>query len=105
MLSLPLKKVRGSNPGKRLKKKYFQKNSSNIFLLFFQGNINELESIIEMRTGMMNYISKFWRGYYPLLLVEVQSKDSSFEDVSFIFTGGRTVGYRMARPSTYPTAR
>ncbi len=35
-----------------------------------------------MKTGMMNYISKFWRGYYPLLLVEVQSKDSSIEDVS-----------------------
>jgi hypothetical protein len=37
---------------------------------------------MNMKTGMMNYISKFWRGYYPLLLVEVQSKDSSIEDVS-----------------------
>jgi hypothetical protein len=48
----------------------------------FQGNVSELESIMNMKTGMMNYISKFWRGYYPLLLVEVQSKDSSIEDVS-----------------------
>ena len=55
------------------------------FVIFFQGNIEELESLIEMKTGMMNYISKFWRGYYPLLLVEVQTKDSSFEDVSVFY--------------------
>jgi len=53
-----------------------------VHLFYFQGNVSELESIMNMKTGMMNYISKFWRGYYPLLLVEVQSKDSSIEDVS-----------------------
>jgi hypothetical protein len=48
----------------------------------FQGNVQELESILNLKIGIMSYLSRFWRGYYPLLLIEVQSKDSSIDDVS-----------------------
>ena len=48
----------------------------------FQDNVSELRAIMNYNIGIMSYLFRYWRGTYPLLLIEVQSKDSSVEDVS-----------------------
>ena len=40
---------------------------------------------MNLNIGIMSYLFRYWRGTYPLLLIEVQSKDSSVEDVSYFW--------------------
>ena len=54
-------------------------------LFSFQDDASELRSIMNLNIGIMSYLFRYWRGTYPLLLIEVQSKDSSVEDVSYFW--------------------
>lgn len=33
-------------------------------------------------SGMMSYLAKFWMGFYPLLLVELEASGVSIEEVN-----------------------
>lgn len=43
----------------------------------FQNQVSELRSVLSTSSGMMSYIAKFWRGFYPLLVVELNSAKSN----------------------------
>ncbi len=47
----------------------------------FQNQVDELKAVINTHTGMMGYFAKFWRGFYPLLLVELQQQEDSINEV------------------------
>ena len=49
-----------------------------------QNHLVELNDLLNAETGMMSYISNFWRGFHPLLLIELQSMHDSTEIVSQI---------------------
>ena len=50
---------------------------SNTFLGFFlQDNVEELSRVLDLHTGILGYISKFWRGFFPVLVVELESQSN-----------------------------
>ena len=51
-------------------------------ILFFQDNVAELSSVLDRHSGILGYISKFWRGFFPLLMVELEDHEQSFNEDS-----------------------
>ena len=51
-------------------------------MLFFQDNVAELSSVLDRHSGILGYISKFWRGFFPLLMVELENHEQSFNEDS-----------------------
>ena len=50
--------------------------------LHLQGSESELRKIVDVDSGVMSYLFRFWQGTYPLLLIEVQSKFNPVDEVS-----------------------
>jgi len=58
-------------------------NIPNIDLLVLgieKDNVNELESVLDIHSGIMSYIARYWRGFYPLLLIELTAPNETSED-------------------------
>ena len=53
-------------------------------LFCLQDNVEELSRALDLHTGIMGYISKFWRGFFPILIIELEPPSehpaSSIED-------------------------
>ena len=70
----------------RVPKGHTQKRTLYIlcYLLFLQDNVEELSRALDLHTGIMGYVSKFWRGFFPILIIELENtgipKTSSIED-------------------------
>lgn len=47
-----------------------------------QNHLIELSDLLNADAGMMSYIRNFWRGFHPLLLIELQTMHDSAEIVS-----------------------
>ena len=47
-----------------------------------QGCESELREIVSLDFGVISYLYRYWRGTYPLLLIEVLSKGIPVDDVS-----------------------
>ena len=56
--------------------------------LLFQNNVDELQSVLDTHSGIMSYITRYWRGFYPLLLIELTtgtvSEDKVRNDIAII---------------------
>ena len=70
----------------RVPKGQTQKKDLVYFMLpsFLQDNVEELSRALDLHTGIMGYVSKFWRGFFPILIIELENtgipKTSSIED-------------------------
>lgn len=53
---------------------------SKIHFVYLQDNVEELSRVLDLHTGILGYISKFWRGFYPILVVELESSVASIEE-------------------------
>ena len=42
-----------------------------------QNDVADLNTVMNTSAGMMSYFAKFWRGFYPLLIVELVEKTDS----------------------------
>ena len=42
-----------------------------------QNDVADLNTVMNTSAGMMSYFAKFWRGFYPLLVVELRDKADS----------------------------
>ena len=40
-------------------------------LCILQDRCGELREVLDATTGIMNFIQKFWQGFYPLFLLEM----------------------------------
>jgi len=40
-------------------------------------NVDELSNVLDKHSGILGYISKFWRGFFPLLMVELENNEES----------------------------
>ncbi len=43
--------------------------------------MTELNSVLASTSGMMHFLGRFWRGFYPLLLVELYTPATIKEEV------------------------
>ena len=42
-----------------------------------QNDVADLNTVMNTSAGMMSYFAKFWRGFYPLLVIELLDKTDS----------------------------
>ena len=42
--------------------------------------MEELSSVLNLQSGILGYIAKFWRGFFPLLIVELEKPVTEKED-------------------------
>lgn len=54
---------------------------------FPQNHLTELNAVLASTAGMMHFLGKFWRGFYPLLLVELT--DANNKEVGQLCYGPR----------------
>ena len=50
-------------------------------MIQFQNNIDEIQAVLDIHSGIMSYIARFWRGFYPLLLIELTTDENSEDKV------------------------
>ena len=48
-------------------------------IYFGQNDVADLNTVMNTSAGMMSYFAKFWRGFYPLLIVELMDRTGSIE--------------------------
>ena len=58
-------------------------NMDLIVVAVRQDNMAELNRLLNTGAGLMSYLARFWQGFYPLLLVELQSSQGSIETVRY----------------------
>ena len=57
-----------------LSRKHQQTSVGNMnMVVMVYSDMNELQELLSFETGLLGYISQYWRGYLPLLLVQVAS--------------------------------
>eukprot|EP00095_Tigriopus_kingsejongensis_P001752 snap_masked-scaffold183_size276960-processed-gene-0.6 protein:Tk01752 transcript:snap_masked-scaffold183_size276960-processed-gene-0.6-mRNA-1 annotation:"---NA---" len=52
-------------------------NMDLIVLPVRQNHLSELNEVLNTESGVMSYVGKFWLGFYPLLLIELQPDTNS----------------------------
>ena len=67
--------------GKDLREAKDLPNVDMVIVAVKQNHLLELSDLLNANTGMMSYFANFWRGFYPLLLVELQTMHDSVEIV------------------------
>ena len=51
-------------------------SSTDILILVYEDE-DELDNILNTTTGVMGYTTKYWAGFFPLLLIQISSRDES----------------------------
>lgn len=54
-------------------------NIDLLLLTIRKDNYDELKNVMRLDTGILGYISKFWRGFFPILIVELYN-DNEIEE-------------------------
>ena len=52
-------------------------NIDVLVLVVERGRVEDISDVLDSECGLVHYVSSFWRGFYPLLLIEL---DESVED-------------------------
>jgi len=68
--------------GKDLRQAKSIPNIDILILAVRKDNVAELSSVLDRHSGILGYISKFWRGFFPLLMVELEDHEQSFNEDS-----------------------
>lgn len=53
-----------------------------LLLAVRKDNVAELSNVLDRHSGILGYISKFWRGFFPLLMIELENHEQSFNEDS-----------------------
>ena len=61
-------------------------NLLKLYLNYFQDNFEELKHVLRLETGILGYINKYWRGFFPILIVELYN-DEEEEDREDLING------------------
>ena len=49
-----------------------------VFSPLFQDNLDELKEVMKLETGLLGYMDKYWRGFFPILIVELFKEEDEF---------------------------
>ena len=69
----------GSQRGQKTFLVFYVLSTISLFSLLLQDNVEELSRALDLHTGIMGYISKFWRGFFPILIIELETSSSASE--------------------------